>query len=102
MPDHPENGWCCSLFRDAVSNFGKRGVTIAKISDVKYGLHFFLEFRAVASSEATRFRNESAVAFSLSVSQGIKFCPWCGQHLREYYATRDSLAIHIRDLEGQS
>jgi len=91
--------WCCPLFRSAVERRGGAGLSIAifhvdkrVISD---GLGFFLESRGVSDCEESEFANAQRAKVMIQASQGITYCPWCGQSLRDYYRNqRDSLPIH--------
>jgi hypothetical protein len=82
------NRWCCELFKDAIEHYGERGIAIATGYDAKFGIHFALDFRAVKSSDEATFKNNGPVPFSLRMSQCIRFCPWCGAALRDFYADK--------------
>jgi hypothetical protein len=101
MSSSSEDDWCCSLFADAASGFNKRGLSVYKVVDMKFGLRFFVELRSIDVEDVPKFRSAGDVPVTLSINQGITFCPWCGCALRDFYADKaHRLPIGERSLES--
>ena len=80
--------WCCSLFCEFVCTDSAVGAGIIVLADRGGKNHFALQFHAVAESsrEVLTARIgvfEKPVVFAWTGF--IKFCPWCGKDLEQFY-----------------
>lgn len=92
--------YCCTTFRDLMSNKGEKGFSIEKKGDI-----YEVVFKAVADIELDNLlsllRASKAIKelenyrlknISLEGSMGIRYCPWCGTSL---YTSDKSLLARI-------
>ena len=75
------NEWCCAEFQARCYQPGKRedGLGILFLLSSKTGTHFLLEYR-----RPDRTPPEPIAADGTK----LKFCPWCGCNLAEWYGSR--------------
>lgn len=84
-----DDAWCCSLFKDATQRTDQRGLSIGIARD-SIGYGFLLRFRAILQEDMQRFLDlKLAIPVCGLVSQGIKFCPFCGSELQRFYSGKD-------------
>lgn len=80
--------WCCSHLADAIQSQGNRGFSIELGFDAKLGvgLYFVLKFRAIAlEDDIGRKPLDTPFPVTIRSQQAIRYCPWCGTLLRDYY-----------------
>jgi hypothetical protein len=77
--------WCCIGFENMLGQAGRRGPAILVDASREHEPpRFFVQFRAVAQGTNAHFPDD--VPISLVTEIGIKFCPWCGMSLAQFYA----------------
>jgi hypothetical protein len=84
--------WCCNPFRNAVENRLDDGQLIYAVSPraAEGDPGFGFAFRAVRADNLPLRKELSEGApgnVKLSGSWRIRFCPWCGVKLAEFYRT---------------
>lgn len=85
--------WCCVGFNNMSGEVGKRGAAVLVDASVASETpRFLVQFRAVDAEAHTRFPDD--VPISLVMEIGIKFCPWCGTLLGEFYASGAARISH--------
>jgi hypothetical protein len=99
MTPDSQRDWCCSFFEDGVMRRGQGGIAIAIASDENVGLGFIMESRAVNLGDEKQIRYQGDAKVYAKTAQGIKFCPWCGTSLQDFYASKRSvLPVHDKGL----
>ena len=92
--------WCCPLFYDAVEGRDKGPFAIVIVNVENVGLGFLLEFRVVPKGEEHKLTITCPIPVRLTAWNGIRFCPWCGQRLVDFYSEySDQLPLHQDVLE---
>jgi len=73
-------GWCCAEFQARCYQSGKRedGLGIIYVFSTKIGTSFHLEYR-----RPDRTPSDPIAADGIK----LKFCPWCGRNLADWYAS---------------
>jgi hypothetical protein len=89
MAAKPNVVYCCSLLKDAVHSKGRAGLAILPGRDPRFGLVFVLEFRAVSEQDDGQPLNSGDVKVYRRLQQAIRFCPWCGKNLSEFYKSQE-------------
>jgi hypothetical protein len=81
--------WCCSGLEGCFENTGQRGfsVIVSRRSHEGNGV-FYLQARAVADGDPDP--GPSPAPFTMVSQVAIRYCPWCGEDLRDFY--REDLA----------
>jgi hypothetical protein len=80
--------FCCSLFEDALSQAGNRGLAVVVDISKSGAIEFILQHRAAdAGAPAPPDYPRPLVLVS---DARISFCPWCGKRLATFYANRAS------------
>lgn len=77
--------YCCKLFEEKLQSRGHGGLAIIPRRSQQIGLYFVIEFRAVAEEQNAVPLNTGDVKIYLRSEQAIRFCPWCGKNLKQFY-----------------
>lgn len=75
--------WCCLGFEGHYGNVGNRGSAILIGKDFRGEAEFTLQFRALEPKCELPESVQNVVSTVLDVR--IKYCPWCGEDLRQFY-----------------
>ena len=76
--------WCCIGFKAQYENAGNRGSAVLIGRNYSGGPEFTLQFRAVSQGYEASIVSDGALR-SLVTDVGLRFCPWCGVFLADYY-----------------
>jgi hypothetical protein len=95
--------FCCQGFRANFENAGARGYGLIIGKDSLNNLRVHLQHRVVDKGLESSIQCEGRdIPVSLVAEVGIKFCPWCGCDVREYYQTEnqtiDNSSFFIPDI----
>lgn len=63
----------------------RRGAAILIGRDSLGRPEFTLQFRAVDKGKETTLSGDETIPISLVEDVGMRFCPWCGRDLEEWY-----------------
>jgi hypothetical protein len=77
--------YCCSLFQDALSLKGEGGLAVVARRNDVVGLYFDIEFRAFAKNNEPENLDTGEYKCYLWGQNTIKYCPWCGINLDDFY-----------------
>jgi len=80
--------WCCSAFEGWYSQAGHRGVGMLAGKSSEGDPEFFIQFRAIEDGEELTVGLPNAILIQTQL--GIRYCPWCGRELEQWY--RDYLS----------
>jgi hypothetical protein len=83
-------------FEGNYKNAGERGVSVLAQKE-HMGIaepRFFIQVRSVSANDQPRLRLEPAdIPVSLVTEIGMRFCPWCGVNLGNFYG-KDIASLH--------
>jgi hypothetical protein len=80
-----ERNYCCEACKWGMQSRGKRGLAIVRRTNDDVGVFFEIEFRAVDEGSEGMVPKGSPVPVALQFQQVIKYCPWCGTKLADFY-----------------
>lgn len=90
---------CCDLFHNLLSIEGNEGLWIVPVHNPKFGNFFFLEFCAIPRSRIGIVELSKDEKVILSTRQAIKFCPFCGKNLADFYKRSFLQLPHVTEEE---
>lgn len=74
--------WCCWSFQANFRDLAVRGFrTYAERRE--QGVSFFIEARAVDREFEEKLN--APIPVSITIGTGIRYCPWCGERLVDWY-----------------
>jgi hypothetical protein len=76
--------WCCPGFEGHYNQAGQRGLGILVGRDFTGRLEVTIQYRAADKGEEPVINSEKPV--SLIVDTGMRYCPWCGCDLENWYS----------------
>lgn len=88
--------WCCAGFKGNYGEAGQRGVGILVGRDFEGRPEFTLQFRAIERGNEQAVISEKPISLVVDVS--MRYCPWCGSNLEEWYGDVAD-ALHRQDLK---
>jgi hypothetical protein len=77
--------YCCPGFECAVDNAGKRGPAVF-VEDIGSKPLFLMQWRFADKEVADSIVINSPHAVSLIEDVGLRYCPWCGVSLKDFYS----------------
>ena len=90
---------CCGLFESSLSVEGNQGLSIVPVCHPKFGNFFLLEFCAIAKAKFGLVELSKDERVTVAVKQAIKYCPFCGANLAEFYKTTFLNLPHLSEEE---
>jgi hypothetical protein len=80
----PLSRYCCPQFKNAFESLGIHGLAVG-LWKFQAEVGGYLEFRTVDAGSPIKPAFEGRGNVTLAAKSGIKFCPWCGARLAEFY-----------------
>lgn len=84
------SSFCCGAFQLAYDRIDEGGMSIVPRQSPSFGPYFELTFNALCAAD----RSATVVAdvkIYLDGRQVIKFCPFCGTNLRDFYTHKPDI-----------
>ena len=77
--------WCCVAFKSAFEAAGERDFAIV-VDHFLEGYAFIFQHRALEPDDPGPKNHPGPISIVSQVH--IRFCPWCGRSLQQFYALR--------------
>ena len=98
---YDKDGYCCIPLRNAYNGRYNDGIFIYAYRDKRNSnLLFRHGFRSIKKDDVKKFQESlnsintrPDVCIKINMCGSIKYCPWCGCELKEYYKNKESLIV---------
>ena len=77
--------YCCPGYKGNLDEAGKRGFAVF-VEDIGSKPMFLMQWRAIDKGDANAVVLNAPVPVSLVVDIGMRYCPWCGVSLADFYS----------------
>jgi hypothetical protein len=76
--------FCCGFFENYYASAGTRGFGVFAFTNPDGGKSFVLQHRSLEPNVSIP---ETSVALSIVAELPLRYCPWCGIELMQFYRT---------------